>query len=168
MRMILGLSLLLVGCGGSPPPVPPPMQSGPVDMKNASVRQVGTGEYSITFVLDNQSFATHKIARADLVRLDWGGQLVRANINCDKWPFVPTVVTNTAQPGQSDVITVGLNLTSDKPTATTSCGGGNTIPTPIDGAPAGAPKSGDSLVVAVDGILDDATPFTAAAMAPVL
>jgi hypothetical protein len=135
------------------------LQTGPIELKNPSLRSVAQGSYNTTFVLDNHAYPMRHIARADLVRFDWSGQTVRANIGCATAPFVTSAET-------SPVITVLLQLASGQATASVDCGGGHDIP--LDGSAAAPPKSGDGVIVAVDGILDDASPFTATANAPVL
>ncbi len=160
MRAILALlTLITIGCG-SGATMTPPMQSGPITMQNPSVRKVAEGSYNVTFVLTNNAYQSSTIVRADLVRLMWGGQIVSADIGCTGAPFVSTEQT-------TPVITVNLKLASGMAIVNADCGNSGTDYT-TEGTPASAPKSGDEIVVAIDGILNDAAPFTAAASAPVL
>ena len=158
--LVLALPMLAIGCGGGGTATPPPMQMGPIELKNPSLRVVGTDTYNLTFVLDNHAQGTNSVVRADLVQLDWGGQLISANADCATEPFAWSQEL-------SEVITVAVRIVDGMATATVPCGGGSRE-VPLQGTPAAAPHSGSSVVVAVDGILSDAAPFTASASAPVL
>jgi hypothetical protein len=158
--LLLALPMLAIGCGGSGAATPPPMQMGPIELKNPSLRVVDTDTYNLTFVLDNHAQGTNSVVRADLVQLDWGGQLISANADCASEPFAWSQEL-------SSVITVAVRIVDGMATATVPCGGGSRE-VPLQGTPAAAPHSGSNVVVAVDGILSDAAPFTASASAPVL
>jgi hypothetical protein len=161
MRPIFALSLLVLGgCSGGPSMLAP-LQSGPVTVENPSARLVAQGAYNVTFVLKNSAYGSKDIARADLLRMTWSGQPLRANFECTGQPFVGEGSATTP------VITIGLRLLDSSAVLSAECSG-SPRDYAAEGLPAAAPKSGDEIVVAIDGILNDATPFTATANAPVL
>jgi hypothetical protein len=161
MRPLFLFALLVIGgCSGGAS-MPAPLQTGPVTVENPSARLVAQGAYNVTFMLKNGSFGSKEIARADLLRMTWGGQALRVNFECTGQPFVGEGSAT------SPVITIGLRLLESSAVLSAECSS-SPRDYEADGLPAAAPKSGDTIVVAVDGILSDATPFTATANAPVL
>ncbi len=168
MRIMTLLALAAIGCGG--------VQATSLDLggggnqangggalvtlKNASIRDLQNGSYNLTFVLVDSVYASGRsIQRVDLLRWSWGNDKVTTAIGCDSAPW------NQASP-ETGAITV------------TAAWGASSIEFYYECAGYGAqPQSGNSAIgskpsgtvhVAFDGILRDATPFTAEADVPVL
>jgi hypothetical protein len=116
--------------------------------------QPAADEWDITFVLDDRVYPTHTIARIDTVSTLWplGAVEIRA-FACNQVPWV----VPQQKTGALD-ITLFANGSSAQLFAT--CGG----PTPHDGigmSPGllSTPTSGDSILIEVQGVLDDMTSF---------
>ena len=135
----------------------------PIIIKNASLRGLGMSQYNLTFVVVDDLWVSnstqHDILRVDLLRLSSGGNQATFNLSC------PTSPWTDATP-MTPVITGNLYFGSSQPTMYLACGAGD--PSLMAMGSLDAPPAGGTLHVAIDGVLDDATPFTAEADAPVL
>jgi hypothetical protein len=159
MRSIALLTLLTIGCGGGGSDggdggsTGGDLALGPnvVRLRNPSYTFDGS-IYSIQFAVDNTAYPMRTIASIDDVSFLWpGGYADPGAFHCTQPPWiVPAEMTGT--------LDVGLGVDGSSTLLSVSCGMPNTQqPFLLVGMM--PPASGDSILIEVDGKLDDATPF---------
>ncbi|MCU1278141.1 MAG: hypothetical protein JWM53_1687 [bacterium] len=162
MRSIALLTLLTIGCGatggggsadGGSIGGDLALGANAVRLRNASITFDGS-IYSIQFVVDDTAYPMRTIASIDGVSFLWpGGYADASAFHCTQPPWiVPAETTGT--------LDVGLGVGGSSTLLFVSCGVPNTQQ-PFYSMGMMPPASGDSILIEVDGKLDDATPFKA-------
>lgn len=133
--------------------------TGAYGFKNASARALGNGDYTVTFLVDRALPTDGNWPQAvELLRLKWDGTTLDMPFDCSAQPWIDQRET-------SGVVTLDLEIGS-------SVGASLRLPCDPDNRQISSSEAvrlpSRSITLEADGILMDATPFSASVDIPIL